>query len=86
MPDPDDTAPLSWLQAARPPTVKALFEMSNEELIKAWRRARIDDIITRYGDCESGAHEMRKLGIEVIRLVISFRLMGREFAKLPEES
>lgn len=70
--------------------IRELFTMSNEALLEAWRLAKVAEIdatmAARRGkptaDLEaieaSEAREISKLEATVIRLVISFRLMGRD--------
>lgn len=82
-------------------TVKALFAMTNEALLDAWRKAKLDDLefrtVSRMAkapatDAEHKAIENArvaeelKLDAEIIRLVISFRLMGREISKPPDDA
>jgi hypothetical protein len=71
-------------------TIEELFAMSNQELLEAWRLAKVAEIeetmTARRGkpsaDLEAieaaQLREMSKLEATVIRLVISFRLMGRD--------
>jgi hypothetical protein len=57
-------------------TVKELFAMSNEALLDAWQAARTAELQERYTTIP--ASEQLKHEAQLIRLVISFRLMGRE--------
>ncbi len=73
-------------------TVKDLFTMSNEALLEAWRVAKVDELeariarrlanaqtaLERQAIEQAKVNDERKLETELIRLVISFRLMGRE--------
>jgi hypothetical protein len=80
-------------------SVKELFAMTNEALLEAWHKAKLDDLEWRLlirmtkAAADDAEHreienaritEERKLETEIIRLVISFRLMGREISKPPE--
>jgi hypothetical protein len=86
-------------RAMRPrPTVKQLFAMSNEALLDEWHMAKLDELETRViarrakastsaelaAIDKAQANEETKLAAELVRLVISFRLMGREVIKPPE--
>jgi hypothetical protein len=73
-------------------TVKELFAMSNETLLAEWREAKLIEIEARIAKktlaakttldreviADSRALEENKLMVELIRLVISFRLTGRD--------
>jgi len=79
-------------------TVKELFAMSNEALLAEWREARLIEIEARIAKktlqartladreatAESRALEENKLMVELLRLVISFRLTGRDVEPPPE--
>ena len=57
-------------------TVKELFAMTNEALVEAWRTARLHELEKLHTTIPES--EALKLRAQIIRLVISFRLMGRE--------
>ena len=73
-------------------TISELFAMPNEALMEAWLAAKLADVRTRYAAkmeaadgraelariVEARGNEERKIGIETIRLVISFRLTHAE--------
>ena len=69
-------------------TIKALFAMANEELVETWAAAKYSEIAaaalsrqakgTDDQDEAMRAYAEAKLETETIRLVISFRLMGRD--------
>jgi hypothetical protein len=79
-------------------TVKELFAMSNEALLAEWRDAKLVEIEARIAKktlaaktaldreiiADSRALEENKLMVELLRLVISFRLTGRDVIKAPE--
>jgi hypothetical protein len=79
-------------------TVKELFAMSNEALLEEWHKAKLDELEARIearrlkattkaehaAIDKTQANEEAKLTAELVRLVISFRLMGREISKPPE--
>ena len=57
-------------------TVKELFAMSNEALVQAWQTAKLAELEERHTTIPMS--EATKLKAQIIRLVISFRLMGLE--------
>ena len=70
------------------PTIDDLFDMSDRDLMKAWRAAKIAELeagevkMIAKGTEDAGEaafkHAEVKLDTETIRLVISFRLTRRE--------
>jgi hypothetical protein len=80
-------------------TIRDLFAMSNEALMEAWLSAKLADVRTRYAAkmeaadgraelariTEARGNEERKIEIETIRLVISFRLTNREAERMTAE-
>lgn len=80
------------------PTVKQLFAMANESLLEEWQMAKLDELEARIDARrlkastsseltaidKAQANEETKLAAELVRLVISFRLMGREISRPPE--
>lgn len=79
-------------------TVRELFSLSNWALVEAWQSAKLQDVQLRFAPkrenpagpasaeldamTESRSAEERKIAIETIRLVISFRLMNGDADKL----
>lgn len=71
-------------------SVKDLFELSNAELLTMWRHEKAHEIemrmdarrVKKEADMEAidrtEACEQQKLRVDTVRLVMSFRLMGRD--------
>ena len=56
-------------------SVHDLFALPNEHLLEAWKEAKLSELEARFTTVPPD--EALKLQAQIIRLVISFRLMGR---------